>query len=275
MPRPGTVSCLYIAVAEETKTTSQHWRSAWRPAIQRHSPCGKTGARAQEEGRAGEMGGAQGATHHSPCTVSSSSLLPGEEAAVSCENTHWASSPGRGWQKVNPWCFFVIIWAWSHAPLSQMEHWFSHATGQVCMLLSTTPRLGKFTSFLLAIRVIGTSSIVFWKHSICQDDRCPSLGLQWWQSTSSFLFEEDMWRVVPGNSEIRGGFLPDWALAASEPLQSPHSPSLLYPPQQSLPISFPLLARMSNSVLSSWLSALWQHVFCLPLTLCTASRWMR
>ena len=54
------------------------------------------------------------------------------------------------------------------------------------------------------------SSIVFWKHSVCQDDRCPSLGLHWWQSTSSFLFEEDMRRVVPGNSEIRGGFLPDW-----------------------------------------------------------------
>ena len=114
-------------------------------------PVVRQGQGHRRRGRAGERSGAQGATHHSPCTVSSSSLLPGEEAAVSCENTHWASSPGREWQKVNPWCFFVIIWAWSHAPLSQMEHWFSHATGQVCMLLSTTPRLGKFTSFLLAI----------------------------------------------------------------------------------------------------------------------------
>ena len=141
MPRPGTVSCLYIAVAEETKTTSQHWRSAWRPAIQRHSPCGKTGARAQEEGRAGEMGGAQGATHHSPCTVSSSSLLPGEEAAVSCETHTERVLQGEDGRRSTP-----DISLWSSEPDHMLlfliwEHWLSHPPG-AGLQCSWVPHLG-------------------------------------------------------------------------------------------------------------------------------------
>jgi len=41
----------------------------------------------RRRGRAGERGGAQGATHHPPCRMSSSLLLPGGKAAVSCK-TH-------------------------------------------------------------------------------------------------------------------------------------------------------------------------------------------
>ena len=55
--------------------------------------------------------------------------------------------------------------------------------------------------------------------------------------------------------EIQGRPLQGWAVAASETVPSPRSPSLPYPPQQNLPISFPPLVSMSNSVSSSWLSA--------------------
>ena len=62
------------------------------------------------------------------------------------------------------------------------------------------------------------SFIVFWKHRLCQDDRCPGLGPQWWHSTSSFLFAEDMRRVVSRNSEVWGGLFQVWTVPASEPL---------------------------------------------------------
>ena len=194
MPRPGTVSCLYIAVAEETKTTSQHWRSAWRPAIQRHSPCGKTGARAQEEGKGWGNGWSSG--DHTPFTLHGVFLLAAARRR-GCSvlwNPHWASSPGREWQKVNPRYLFVIIWAWSHAPLSQLGTLTQPPcrAGLQCFCISYICLENSLPSWWSFGTVV---PYFFWKYESMKltIDHC--LGLHWWPSTSSFLFAEDMRRV--------------------------------------------------------------------------------
>ena len=68
------------------------------------------------------------------------------------------------------------------------------------------------------------------------------------------MSEEDSCRV---------GCVYIWTSSVSSQSFSP------YPPQQSVPISFPLLVNMSNSVLSKWLSSRWERVFLLPLALHT------
>ena len=120
-------------------------------------PVVRQGTGHRRRGRAGERGGAQGTTHYSPCTVSFLLAAARRSGGSVLWNPHWVSSPRREWQKINPWCFFVIISAWSHVPLSQVEHWSAMVQGRSAVLLSMTPRLGKITSFLLAIQVMGTT----------------------------------------------------------------------------------------------------------------------
>ena len=92
----------------------------------------RQGAGHWRRGRAGQRGGAQGATHHSPCTVSSSSLLPGGEAAVSCETHTERVLQGENGRRSTP-----VASLWSSEPDHMLpflswEQWFSHPPGQVC-----------------------------------------------------------------------------------------------------------------------------------------------
>ena len=108
--------------------------------------------------------------------------------------------------------------------------------GGTALLLSALHSLGNLTSFLFMIWECG--SIFFLKYGIYWADHCPGLGLHWWHSTTSFLFAEDMWRVAPETlmseeDSCRMGCVYIWTSSVSSQSFSP------YPPQQSLPISFP------------------------------------
>ena len=137
---------------------------------------------------------------HTPFTMHSVFLLDAARRR-GCSvlwNPHWASFPRREWQKVNPWCLFVIISAWSHAPLSQLGTAIQPPS-RAGLQCSWVPHLGLENS-LSSFRPLGHEdygSILFGKSRICLVDWCPPVGLQRCHSTSSFCFAEDMRGVVP------------------------------------------------------------------------------
>ena len=73
MPRLGTVSTLYMVAVMERRTTSSLKRSALRSAVKGQGPRGKTGARAQGEGKG--WGNRQSPGGHTPFTLHSIFLL--------------------------------------------------------------------------------------------------------------------------------------------------------------------------------------------------------
>ena len=198
----------------------------------------RQGAGHRRRGRAGERG-AQGATRHSPCTVSSPSLLPGGEAAVSCE-THTErvlqGENGRSTPDASLWSsepdHMLLFLRW--------EHWLSHPPGQVCRAPEHHTWTWKVHFFPEGRSGHEDSgSVFFGKSRICQDDQCPGLGLQM-MALSKFLsfcrghvetVSQKMWspRRIPAGLG-HGCFYT---------IQSPRSSSLPYSPQQSLPISSP------------------------------------
>ena len=151
-------------------------------------PVVRQGPGHRRRGKAGERGGAQGTTHHSPCIMSSSLLLPGGEAAVSCE-PHWASSPGREWQKVNPRDLFVIISDWSHAAFSHLGT-LTQPPSRAGLQCSWALHLGLENSipFCSWFGSWDHSSIFFWKYRICQDDRPRMMSGPTMLALSKFFF---------------------------------------------------------------------------------------
>ena len=73
MPRLGTVSTLYMVAVMERRTTSSLKRSALRSAVKGQGPRGKTGARAQGEGKG--WGNRQSPGGHTPFILHSIFLL--------------------------------------------------------------------------------------------------------------------------------------------------------------------------------------------------------
>ena len=116
----------------------------------------RQGPRHRRRGRAGERGGAQGATHHSPCTVSSSSLLPGGEAAVSCETTLSEFSRERmaEGQPLMPLCGHLSLITCSSFSVGDTDSATLH--GSSAETLGARDSLVKFTSFLFMIQECGS-----------------------------------------------------------------------------------------------------------------------
>ena len=81
MPRLGTVSTLYTVAVMERRTTSPLKRIALRPAVKGQGPRGKTGARAQEEGKGWGKRWSSGG--HTPFTLHSVFLLAGDRRGCS------------------------------------------------------------------------------------------------------------------------------------------------------------------------------------------------
>ncbi|MXQ86680.1 hypothetical protein E5288_WYG012985 [Bos mutus] len=81
MPRLGTVSTLYTVAVMERRTTSSLKGIALRPAVKGQGPRGKTGARAQEEGKGWGKRWSSGG--HTPFTLHSVFLLAGDRRGCS------------------------------------------------------------------------------------------------------------------------------------------------------------------------------------------------
>lgn len=211
-------------------------------------------------GKGWGKGWARGPRTHPPCRMSSLLLLWGK-AAVSCKPTLSRFSREYG-RRSTPWMPLVIISTWIYAPLSQLNT-LMQPPSRVGLHCFWVPYIVLEIS-LPSCSWFGNVVPYFFKIRIYWADHCPGLSTS--MALNNFLsFAEDM-KSGFGNSSPRRSPA-GLAVAASEPLQSPHSPFSLTILSRACSFLSSIGQHMSNSGSSSWFSTPWEHVFPLPLAL--------
>ena len=155
----------------ERRTTSSLKRSALRSAVKGQGPRGKTGARAQGEGKG--WGNRQSPGGHTPFTLHSIFLLAAaKRRGCSVLWNHTLSEISR--ERMGPDAFL-----WSSQP--DHMHLFSGGTlirppGQVCTVSEHLSGLEDSSPSYCPLGHGDYSSIFFGKSRLCHDEQCPGLG---------------------------------------------------------------------------------------------------
>ena len=236
MPRLGTVSTSYMVAVMERRTTSSLKRSALRPAFKGQGPCGKTGGRAKEEGKGWGKRWSSGDltpfTLHSVLLLTTARRLQCPVKPTLSEFSRERMAEG---QPQRPLCGHLSLITCS----SFLDGSTDSATLQSSLQCSWVPSGLENSSPSCCHWAMGTM-VPYFLESLGSS---MMNGVQVWATMMAlsrfFIFAEDMWRVIPRNSEVWEGSLQDWVVAASETVQSSRSSFLPYPPQQNLPISSP------------------------------------